>query len=203
LMGLTSRRKRLTSFLAEAIEEHLPQFEPHSVDYQMVIYACRDLEEWMKCKWALNSSYAIYERLEETLDCEREEFSIFLDFWTSHWLEKWKERVTLLLTKPKLPPSVLEKIREAKTIYQGIEQRNELKEMVTQKLVRQGEVCMPGFIAEHLIIQEIAERQSVSGILDITKLTPLDIFNSLSRRISGLPREKGPLIYLRIKPYML
>ncbi len=201
-MGLLSLRRRIISLLAEELKEYVPQFEPYSADYQMVVYASRDLEEWMKCKWSVNSN-AFYETLEGLIEDKYDEFHIFLKSWVSVWLEKWRERVRLLHTKPKLPPNVIERIKQAKRIYQKSEFKRELKKLLTKKLIRHGEICMASFIAENLIIEEIARRlRNIKPDSSSIKLDPMDIYNSLSSRIFSLSKEKGPLIYLRIKPYM-
>lgn len=201
-MGLLTLRRRLLSLLAEEIKAYLPQFEPQTTDYQMVVYACRDLEAWMRCKWALNSQRSIYERVEEALQDEPRDFRVFLNFWAGRWIEKWRERVKVLSARPELPSNVQEMIKRAKMIYRGIGRRKELKRMVTQKLVLQGEICMTEVIAENLIVEEIAKRsRSLSEESKPAMMDPLNIFISLSRRISKLSEEKRPLIYLNVKLY--
>jgi len=201
-MGFLSLRRRIISLLAEELKEYIPQFEPYSADYQMVIYASKDLEEWMRYKWSLNSG-AFYETLGRIIENRYDEYHIFLKPWVSVWLEKWRERVRLLHTKPKLPPNVMKRLKEAKRIYQKSEFKRELKELLTRKLIRNGEICMASFIAENLIIEEITRRlRDVKPESNDVKLDPIDIYNSLSRRIFSLSKEKGPLVYLRIKPYM-
>jgi len=189
--------------LAEELRECVPQFEPYSADYQMVVYASRDLEEWMKQKWSLNTN-AFHENLEKIMHEKRGEFHIFLKSWINFWLKKWRERVRLLHTKPRLPPNVMERLKEAKRIYKKSEFKKELKDLLTKKLINHGEICMASFIAENLIIEEIARRlRNARSDSNGFRLDPIDIYNSLSRRINDLPKEKGPLIYLRIRPYML
>jgi len=201
-MGLLSLRRRIISLLAEELKEYIPQFEPYSADYQMVVYASKDLEEWMRYKWSLNNG-AFYETLGRIIEDKYDEFHIFLKSWVSVWLDKWRERVRLLHTKPKLPPNVMKRLKEAKRIYQKSEFKRELKELLTKKLIRHGEICMAGFIAENLIIEEITRRlRDVRPNSNNVKLDPIDIYNTLSGRIFSLSKEKGPLVYLRIKPYM-
>jgi len=201
-MAFLSLRRRIVSMIAEELKEYVPQFEPYSADYQMVIYASKDLEEWIKHKWSLNHG-AFHETLENVMEDNREEFRIFLKSWIGTWLEKWRERVRLLHTRPKLPPKVRERLKEAKKIYKKSEFKRELKDLLIKKLIRQGEICMASFIAENLIIEEITRRLRDTGADSKSFMfDPMDIYNSLSRRISNLSREKGPLVYLRIKPYM-
>jgi hypothetical protein len=201
-MRLLALKRRLLSLLAEEIKAYLPQFEPHATDYQMVVYACRDLEAWMRCKWTVNSQRAVYERIEETWEYEPQDFKVFLNFWVGSWIEKWRERVQVLSKKPKLPPRLQEEIERSKKLYRGMDHRKELKKMVTEKLMLQGEICMAEIIAENLIVEEIAKRsRGTDKDQKLVTMDPVDIYNSLSRRISKLPEEKRPLIYLNVKLY--
>jgi len=201
-MVFLSLRRRIVSMIAEELKEYIPQFEPYSADYQMVIYASKDLEEWIKHRWSLDHD-AFHETLENIMEESLEEFHIFLKSWISTWLEKWRERVRLLHTRPKLPPKIRERLKEARRIYKKSEFRRELKDLLIKKLIRHGEICMTSFIAENLIIEEITRRlRDARTDSKSFMFEPMDIYNSLSRRISNLSREKGPLVYLRIKPYM-
>ena len=202
-MRVVSLRRRLISLIAEEMKNRIPQFEPYSSDYQMVVYASKDLEEWMRQKLSLRGG-SFYEALERMLYDGRGEFRVFVKSWVTIWLGKWRERVKLLHTKPKLPPSVEKRIKEAKRIYGRLEFRKELKNLITRKLISQGEICMAGFIAENLIIEEIARRLRNPNVDSKNlRLDPIDIYNALSRRVLEIQRERGPLIYLRIKPNLL
>ncbi|MCD6594010.1 hypothetical protein J7L00_08040 [Candidatus Bathyarchaeota archaeon] len=193
----------MISLIAEEMKNRIPQFEPYSSDYQMVVYASKDLEEWMRQKLSLRGG-SFYEALERMLYDGRGEFRVFVKSWVTIWLGKWRERVKLLHTKPKLPPSVEKRIKEAKRIYRRLEFRKELKNLITRKLISQGEICMAGFIAENLIIEEIARRLRNPNVDPKNlRLDPIDIYNALSRRVLEIQRERGPLIYLRIKPNLL
>ena len=202
-MRIVSLRRRLISLIAEEMKNRIPQFEPYSSDYQIVLYASKDLEEWMRYKLSLKGR-SFHEALERMLYDERDAFQILVKSWVTIWLGKWRERVKILHTKPKLPSSIEGRIEEAKRIYARLEFRKELKNLVTRKLISQGEICMASYIAENLIIEEIARRLRNSNVDSKNlRLDPLDIYNALSRRVLEIRRERGPLIYLRIKPNLL
>ena len=203
LMDLLPFRRKYLSLLAEEFQKYLPQFEPYTNDYQMVVYACRDFEEWARCEWNLKSNKEVYGKLEETSNREPAVFKLFLNYWTNCWLQKWRERVKLLSTKPKMPPDIQEKIKESQGLYREMEQKRELKKMVTQRLIRQGEISLPENIAETRIIEEITKRLQNADInIDYPALDSLELLNTISYRISQLHEEKGPLIYMSIRPHM-
>jgi len=203
-MSFLTFKGRLLSLLAGEFEGYIPEFEPYTLDYQMVVYASRDLETWLKVKWDIDDTHVIYEKIEETLEKAPKDFKAFLNFWVGLWLEKWRDRVKLLSSSPKIPPSHMERVRKAKKISEGVEHGKELKSMVTRKLMNHGEICMVEAIAENLIIEEIAKRiRSTADVQEHILVDPLNILNNLSCRIARLSREKGPLIYLNVKPYTL
>ena len=198
-MGLLSIRRRLISLLAKEIDRYVPDFEPYSSDYEMIAYAYRDLEEYLMYIWSIDDKEDLSLRIQETLKHESNDFKIFINVWASRWVKKWKERVKILLTKPKIPPQIVKRYEGAKNVYRGLENRNELKKMVTRRLISKNEICMVGTIADNLIIEEIVRCYPIFN--ENTKIFSLGLFNSISFKISKLSEEKGPLIYLNIKTY--
>jgi hypothetical protein len=193
--------RRLFSLLAEEIIGYLPQFEPYSSDYQMVLYACKDLKEWVKWKFALRSLREVDAAIQEHLESDHESFRCFLRCWTSLWVVKWRERVEVLTTMPKPPKEVLKQIKDTRTFLQKMKYRKELKQMLMRKLLVQGEICMVGFIAEQLMTEETARRNlGINPAHEFPQTFSLDILNAISYRISKISLEKGPLVYLNIKP---
>jgi hypothetical protein len=194
--------RKLFSLMAEEIIGYLPQFEPYSSDYQMVLYACKDFKEWMRWQLDVETFRVVNGRIERFLESDPEAFNFLLNCWVGLWVAKWKERVEVLSTLPKLPTEVLKHINDARKFYRIMKYRKELKHLVIKKLLRQGEICMVNFITEQLITDEIA-RYSIgsNSAQEIEKIFPIDILNHVSSRISKLSMEKGPLIYLSIKPH--
>jgi len=200
-------RERLLSALAQEFRARIPQFRLNSPDYQMILYAQRDLETWLRIKWGAENPYAVQRRLERYLRGdykEQEDFRAFLNVWLGNWLEKWRERVKILPKMPKVPSKHAERLEKAKRLYREMDHALELKETVIRKLIERGEICMTGFIAENMIVNEIARRLRRQGDeLKAPRLDPLDILNSLMPKIERLPKEKGPLLFLKVGIYSL
>ena len=77
--------------------------------------------------------------------------------------------------------------------------KKDLRDMVTRKLINNGEICMPDTIAKNLIINEIVRHYQKSGSQESDTLNLLDILNRLTVKIKRLKKEKGPLLNLRYK----
>ncbi|MCD6465156.1 hypothetical protein J7L27_02175 [Candidatus Bathyarchaeota archaeon] len=202
-MSVINFRNRFLSLLIREFEKYIPQFKPYSLDYQMVVYASKDLETWLKVKLNTNDSRIVYKTLREYLMNNPRDLKVSINFWVGMWLKKWRERVRILSTKFEMPKKYVEKIRKARKIYKHMDYRHELKNIAVKKLVNQGEICMVEFIAENLILEEIAKRiQKSNKDSQFIVLDPLSMYNAISSRIMRLSKEKGPLVYLNIKPNM-
>ena len=140
-MGSISLRRKLFPLIGKEINRHISQFDLNSSDCQMVVYASRDLEEWMKHIRTANNRQSLYEGFREVIENEHREFSIFLSFWIGLWLGKWRERVKLLTRKPKLPPNLLERYKKARKIYGKMEYRKELRRIKIAKITVKGCSC--------------------------------------------------------------
>ena len=91
--------------------------------------------------------------------------------------------------------------RKAKKIFKWMEEGQELKKLVVQKLINKGEVCMAELIAENLIIEEIAYRLNMNGgkmPTDKITLEPWHILQEVLPRVKRLTERKAPLIDLKL-----
>ena len=78
-----------------------------------------------------------------------------------------------------------------------MKKRQELKRLIVQKLVNQGEVCMAGLITENLIIEEMTHQLNRNSGKKIG-LNPAEILQGLLSKVKTLADRKMPLIYLKI-----
>jgi hypothetical protein len=143
------------------------------------------------------------DELEEALTAEdrQEEMKAFLKVWTTQWLEKWRERVTLCQKLPHFSLGHLKTKRKAKRIFKRMEKGQELKKLVAQKLINQGEVCMAELIAENLIIEDIAHRLRMnSGKRSTGKiaLEPWNILQEVLPQVKRLTERRVPIIHLKL-----
>jgi len=199
-MTAVNFRSKLFSLLAKELENFIPQFKPYTLDYQVVVYASKDLETWLRVKMDVDDNRVIYKRLEELSRSNPRELKVSVSFWANAWLKKWRERVRVLSKGFEMPRNRIERVREARRILQKMEFKDELRNIVVKKLIDQGEICMTEFIADNLIVEEVAKRIQRANKGSIIILDPISIYNAVSVKVMRLSRERGPLIYLNIKP---
>ena len=86
-------------------------------------------------------------------------------------------------------------------IFKRMKEGQELKRLVVQKLINEGELCMAELIAENLIIEEIAFRLNMNGgktPTDKVTLEPWNILQEVLPRVKRLTERKTPLIHLKL-----
>jgi hypothetical protein len=91
--------------------------------------------------------------------------------------------------------------KKASKHFKKMEKGKELKQMIVQKLIKKGEVCMPELIAENLIVEELTARMRMierKVASDNTALEPWDIFQNVSPQVKKLSERKVPLIRLKL-----
>jgi hypothetical protein len=195
----SSKNPVITSWLARQLEKEIPDLDLYGSERRLLDFAYQDLETCIKSKWRGIDS----DEVEKALNTEdrQKEIKEFLKVWTKQWLEKWRERVTLCQKMPQFSLAHLKTKRKAKKIFKRMEKGQELKKLVVQKLINEGEVCMAELIAENLIIEEIAYRLKMNGgktPTDKITLEPWHILQEVLPRIKRLTERKIPLIHLKL-----
>jgi hypothetical protein len=131
----------------------------------------------------------------------QKEIKAFLKVWTKQWLEKWRERVTLCQKMPTFSMMQVKRKKSAKKIFKQMIKGQELKKLVVQKLINQGEVCMPELIAENLVIEQIANRLNIRKKKAPTSkiaMKPWQILHDVLPQVNSLAKRKKPLIHMRL-----
>lgn len=194
----SSKKIMVMSLLARELMKEIPEIDLQGQERSLLNFAYQDLKTCLKTKWKDESSA----KIEEDLKAEdrQEELNEFLKVWTPKWLEKWRERVTLCQKLPHFSLGHARTKRNATKLFKGMEKGQELKKLVVQKLIDEGEVCMAEMLAENLIIEEIASRlkRSREKTIDKSALEPLNIFQAVMPRVQRLAERRMPLIHLKL-----
>ena len=193
------RNPEIVPWLAKELEKEIPDLDIYGAERKLLDFAYQDLETCLNVEYDDKS----FEDVEEVLNDEsrQDEIKAFLKVWTTQWLEKWRERVTLCQKMPQISLAHLKIKNKAAKIFKQMEEGQELKRMVVQKLINKGEVCMAKLIAENLIIEEIACRLKTNDAKEPTdkiSLDPWDILQEVVPRVNRLTERKAPIIHLKL-----
>jgi hypothetical protein len=166
---------------------------------RLLDFASKDLETWLDVKQENANS----DEIEKALNAQEnpEEIKAFLKVWTKQWLEKWRERVTLCQNMPLFSLKQVKRKNRATKILERMEDGEELKGWVVQKLINQGEVCMPELIAENLVIEQIAyhlKTRKNKTAASKTAMEPWQILQDVLLQVNSLAKSKMPLIHMKL-----
>ena len=194
-----SRNPVIMPMLAGELENEIPDLDIHGSEKRLLEFAYQDLEACLSEKFRDTAS----EDIEEVLNDEtrQDEVKSFLKVWTKQWLEKWRERVTFCQKIPYFSLEQLKTKKKATMIFKKMKNGQELRELVVQKLINNGEVCMADLISENLIIEEIACRLRMNKGKAATEKVPLEpwiILQEVLPRVKRLTQRKAPLIHLKL-----
>jgi len=186
-------------WLAKELEREIPDVDIYGSERKLLDFAFQDLETCLDSE----CSKVSFDDIEKALNDETnlDEIKSFLKVWTTRWLKKWRERVTLCQKIPQISLAHIKIKNKAAKVFKQMEKENELKRLVIQKLINKGEVCMVNLIAENLIIEEIAQRLKANDKKEPTNWTtldPLEIFQEVVPRINRLTERKVPIIHLKL-----
>jgi len=193
----------LAKLLAKSLTDKNPQLDLWGIDRKVLLVSYQDLINYLRFHW--KTSYDIPAELElreKLFNCIREkpaELKEFVDFWSGLWMKKWIERVKLLIGKDRSMKWI--RIRalldKAEPIWRRLENRKEMKDLVIEALIRNGEICGTSILAENLLKIELG--LSVERKINVDDRENLfRIVNRVLREVKEISRSKGPLILLRI-----
>ena len=195
----TSVNQVIVFWLARELEKEIPDLDLYGSEKKLLDFAGKDLETWLNVKREGANSDEVEKAL--NIRDNQEEIKAFLKVWTEQWLEKWRERVTLCQKMPTFSLRQVKRKKRAKKIFERMEQGQELKRWIVQKLVNQGEVCMPELIAENLVIEQIAYRlktRKENASASKTAMKPWQILRDVLPHVNSLAKRKMPLIHMKL-----
>jgi hypothetical protein len=187
--------------LSEKLRDKNPMLEVLGSDRKVLQIACKDLTNYLKVNWNLVGKEAneceITERLEKIFNETPGELEEFLNIWTGIWLKKWKERVKPLIgndnnKKWNHATKILEK---AEPIWRNLSNRQEMEDVITFTLIKNGEICGTSILAENLLKMELGdEKKQYTKEEEQT----LNVVNNTLRKARELTQSKGPLIFVKV-----
>ena len=128
------------------------------------------------------------------------EFESFLTVWIGNWLNKWKKRVKLVLddTRQEKQCSTSQMATNSTDNgfkWKSLEQKQEMLNMITSTLIKNGEICCTQPLAENILKKESSKiKQSQNN----NREQIFNILNAALSRAREMAHISGPLIYVKI-----
>lgn len=187
--------------IGEKLKESDSALDILGSDRKVLQVACEDFTNYAKFHWELmgkeTSQLELADRLEQLCRDDRAELEEFLNVWVGVWFKKWKERVKLLIGEESAQKwsKVSKTINNAEPLWRKLEQKQEIKELITFTLIKNGEICGTEILAENLLKMELGEKR-VQYLSDKERV--LVAVNNALRRGREMAQSKGPLIFVKI-----
>ncbi|MEM3881476.1 MAG: hypothetical protein QXD19_07000 [Candidatus Bathyarchaeia archaeon] len=191
----------LEIMLAEKLKDANPALDITGSDRKVLQVATQDFTNYLKFHWQLigreASQCELVEKLERLFKETPAELEEFLTVWTGIWLKKWKERVKLLIGEQNANKwsQASKNLARAEPLWNQIENKQELQEIVAATLIKNGEICGTEILSENLLKMELGEKR-IQDLKDSERI--LTIVNSAIRKARGMAQSKGPLIFVKI-----
>lgn len=187
--------------LLRKLKDINPMLDISGSDRKVLQVACQDFTNYLKIHWELVGKEAneceLVDRLEKFFKENPGELEEFLGIWTALWFKKWKERVKLLIgnENSKKWDRISKILMNAEPIWRKLSNRQEMTELVTYTLIKNGEICGTSILAENLLKMELGKK--TKGFPNEAEQA-LNLVNTTLVKARELARSKGPLIYVKI-----
>ncbi len=187
--------------IGEKLKDADPVLDIMGSDRKVLQVACQDFTNYLKFHWNLigkeSNQCDIAERLEVLFKEDADELDDFLKVWCNMWFKKWKQRVKLLIGNQNANKwnKMTKTINNAEPIWNKIEKKQELQEIVIATLIKNGEVCGTEILAENLLKMELGEKY-LQSLNETEKL--FTTLNNTLRKAREMAQSRGPLIFVKV-----
>jgi hypothetical protein len=172
-------------------------------DRRVLQIACEDLMNFLKVHWELigqeDGDYDLIDKVHKYFEENSEEFSQFVGIWAGLWIKKWNERVKLLIGDDGSPQwsRVNKQLTNAEPLWRQLKRRGEMKDILVESLIRNGEICGTSIMSENLLKLELGTCEEKPTWRNEEERL-LNLVNTTLRKARQMSYSKGPLIFVRI-----
>ncbi|MGA2309607.1 MAG: hypothetical protein ABSG57_08680 [Candidatus Bathyarchaeia archaeon] len=187
--------------LSDKLKDKNPMLDVLGSDRKVLQIACQDLTNYLKVHWDLVGKEAnecdVVERLEKLFNETPSELDEFLAIWTGIWLNKWKERVKLLIgnENSKRWNHAARVLNNGETAWRRLSHRQEIEDIIISTLVKNAEICGTSILAENLLKMELGEENKD---YESDEEQIVNVVNDTLRKARELTQSKGPLIFVKV-----
>ena len=190
--------------LSESLKNKNPQLDLQGSDKRILHIASQDFMNYLMFHWKLMdqgiTQPEFTERVRRYFHEKPGELKEFLNIWSGIWMKKWNERIKLVIETEESQrlKKNHERLRQVDPVWRQLRNRSEIKDIIVEALIRNGEICGTSILAEHLLKTELASRierkRSTNSLEDV-----LDITNRVLKSARHLSQTKGKTIFIIIR----
>ncbi len=188
--------------LSKQMQEAEPALDTTRADRKVIQIAYQDLTNYMKFTWQQSrtdmDNMAPSEKMNQDYQENPVEYDQFLAVWAGLWLTKWQKRVKIILSNNQRIENVqnqAKKTIDIETLWQRLNNRQEMTEIIALSLVKNGEICGTQILAENLLKIELAKQTTQ----DVNKPeTQIRILSATLRRAREASQTAGPTLFMKV-----
>lgn len=184
-----ARERLLTSKVLDRLSERIPGFKRHEPEGRMLVnVAINDFKNYVRS-------------MPPSPSVDHQEYA---DYWAERWLDKWRERVKLVLRAQDAHVFAKHErlVKETSYLWSRFPYLSEAVELVVDALISVNELCFTNLLAESTLRGELYRYKQTykSDEEALRKLqgNPLAVVKSAIYRAKSLKHVKGPLVWLRV-----
>lgn len=187
--------------IGEKLKEADSALDVLGSDRKVLQVACEDFINYAKFHWGLmgreTSQLELTNKLEQVFREDRDELEEFVNVWIGIWFKKWKERVKLLIGEDSANKwsKVTRTLNNAEPLWKKLEGKQEIRELLVNTLIKNGEICGTEILSENLLKLELGEKR-VQCLCEKERI--LIAVNNALRKGRNMALSRGPLIFVKI-----
>jgi len=194
--GEGTKMSLIEQLITEKIKKISPALDAQGSDRKMLQLACKDFANYMKVNSKSACSTNFEEKLETISKNDPQELDSFLTIWTGMWISKWQQRVKIFIgnNAKKELNDLQQTYSKAEPMWNSLECKQELIDMVKSMLINNGEICGSEMLAEYALKIELTKNK-----VDLkNKQEALTFVNNLTHRVHAIAKTTGPLMFVEI-----
>lgn len=182
--------------IADKIKKIDSTLDLQGADRKMLQLACKDFTNYMKFSHRSAYNLGFEEKIERFSDKEHSELDAFLTVWTGMWIKKWQQRVKLFMGERNKNEQRLQAIpATAGSMWQTLDCRQELIDIVESTLINKGEICGTQNIAENITKEELTKSNNLN-IND--KAQAIAFLSKVMQKAHEIANTTGPLMFVEV-----
>jgi len=206
---ITSTAEIFTRWFYNIIKYMLPDTSAREASF-MARIAFQDFKNYLRSKLKLSryeiTEHSVVMEMENML-MEPKRYDRELKEWTEVWLQKWKERVKVVLSEEDVKKQKLVLDEEINSIVRNLGFWRELKDFVMGALIEKGEICFTDIVSENILRIEVNNIFKKLGNADSTikylQENPIHLLNRALDRVKMISSKRTPLVLVRINTKMI
>jgi len=175
----------------------------------MASFAAQDYKNYLKVEMDLVGLEDSDSWTREALKLKMEDYVSFvreLSEWLDLWIAKWRQRVRIVTREGEEFKARRRMDEAVEGIWRKLRRRGEMLDFVIGSLVRSGELCLTGTLAESVIKGELYKYARHAGdperVLELLEKNPLMLLRDSLKAVKKLRKTRGYLVSIKIDKSM-